>query len=1063
MAIVKFDQNGINNKVKPQINGSINNLNSAIGIISSINIPSNFAHSSTLRNINNNIRNSEQKISQINKWVSSLAARFQEAEAKSNNIVNSMVSKITTNTDINKTGAKVQTQKNIKNVSNNKDKLETNITSRLEKIFTLGKKIYNGIKDVGAKVVEGCENFYKDIIEPIFESDAAQKTKAVIADAKVTTQSLVKGVLQFGESLFDAAAIAATGLQSIYTGMGDGINYLSKVITGNEEDFQSRTTKNWENTMSFVAEEHVENLFSSYYKSNIVGKWLSENADEAFKPDGVVSNIASGIGYVGGVITLTIGTLGAGTALTGAGAAAGATTTAIGTATATTTTTGAVISGIAATGKYTQEHWASARDASWEGIERMYDKGEITLEQLKSFEMIKSLSEEQWKEIVSDFESGKITEDEYSTMKQIYEMPEDWTTLENGIKGLGYGIANGVWEGVQWYVGGKIGNWTMKGTSKVVTSTVRVGVDTTFNALDTPYRVAIDAITSDRNLKESWLNQGGCSSVITNVGIGLIGSVGGEIFDSGNLDIKTKVEDNNINEAVQNIIDSEHGFQLNMNDLGDFYKHGLETGFFDKKQIENILEGINSYGYIDENTGKFLKELMQDDSRIFIKTVHSRDVDSIMDEGIRCLGTSTSTGTNVSKAINDINLNNTVTDISKEGLMGLISKLKNSNGFSQGLNPIDGAIIIKIPKDAKIDDILKYNSELGLYNIDPKYNLGFIGCSPDGVLDASKILMNSTKKLNDTFLEMFSTANQVDKKYAFTEVSDVELINTSPFKESGEQLLKKYKKRIGKGQLSDETAVKLVYDSFEKSINNGNPYAENVLKKLIELKKKNPDITFEITPQYGGSYWSWGNKSLVLGQNIVDWEANGVFYHEMGHMLFSLTASEKMPTNWGSIVEKAKVISSNGIDLLKIQDEFIEKMNRSYTQANNEFEMELRKRGFASVDDYINAWTSSIELYTNKYGKMNTIEFWEQQGFNEDVAKLMQDPYLIPKDIATVYVQNEIGKIYDKIMFTQLGDDGAISDIIDAVYLGYKTDIYGNPINNLICAHRKGVLSKYSG
>ena len=116
-------------------------------------------------------------------------------------------------------------------------------------------------------------------------------------------------------------------------------------------------------------------------------------------------------------------------------------------------------------------------------------------------------------------------------MKQIREMPDDWTTLENGVKGTIYGAGNGLWEGLQWYAGGKLNDWAYNG-SKVATSAIRIGADTAFNALDTPYRTVLDSLINGKKLENSWEDHGGLKSLITSIGVGFIGSLGGEVFDN---------------------------------------------------------------------------------------------------------------------------------------------------------------------------------------------------------------------------------------------------------------------------------------------------------------------------------------------------------------------------------------------------------------------------------------------------------------------------------------------------------------------------------------------------
>lgn len=198
----------------------------------------------------------------------------------------------------------------------------------------------------------------------------------------------------------------------------------------------------------------------------------------------------------------------------------------------------ATIAATAGAGKATQEIWGEMRDSSWEGLQQMYEKGEISKEQIETFATIRNLTDEEWSQIKEDYLDGIIGKDEFEQIKQIRQMPEEWTTAKNGIKGITYGVANGVWEGVQWYVGGKFAQWKPEGLSKILTSVTRVGYDTAFNAMDTPYRTLLDMLMKDKDLAEAWNDRGGSQAMLTDIGIGLIGSIGGEVFDS----VKNKKE-----------------------------------------------------------------------------------------------------------------------------------------------------------------------------------------------------------------------------------------------------------------------------------------------------------------------------------------------------------------------------------------------------------------------------------------------------------------------------------------------------------------------------------------
>lgn len=238
------------------------------------------------------------------------------------------------------------------------------------------------------------------------------------------------------ELVVDLVVIVVTAVLSIFTGIYDGISYLVAMANGTTDSWTSATGAMWSGVMGFVAEDWVGQAFDWFYADTPVGQWLDNNAGEWFKSNGVVCGVFKGIGEVIGIVVLSIVTFGAATPLCLAVTAA-----AVGFS------------------KYTGQAWAQMRDSSWEGIERMKENGEISEEQYNSMIMVRNLSDEDWAQVEEDYKNGIIGKDEYEAMKQIRDMPDDWTTAENLFKGMGYGAANGVWEGIQWYVGGYLGAW----------------------------------------------------------------------------------------------------------------------------------------------------------------------------------------------------------------------------------------------------------------------------------------------------------------------------------------------------------------------------------------------------------------------------------------------------------------------------------------------------------------------------------------------------------------------------------------------------------------------------
>ena len=247
----------------------------------------------------------------------------------------------------------------------------------------VGTNISNGAKSLWADVTDwwsDVEDWWNDDALPWIQNAANavwDVVKSVGATVAVFVQSLVEGILQFAEAIIDFVALVGTGVASIVTGLYDGGQAIYGAITGNE--WSSVTKQMWGGTMGFVSNQYVAGWFDLLYQNTGYGQWLAENA---YGFD-ITRSIGSGIGYIAGVVILTIATFGAGSVV-----AAGGSVTASTAAAATTATQMAVTATAAGIGRGTQNAWADGADlleglaagtltGLWEGFQ-FYIGGKIS-------------------------------------------------------------------------------------------------------------------------------------------------------------------------------------------------------------------------------------------------------------------------------------------------------------------------------------------------------------------------------------------------------------------------------------------------------------------------------------------------------------------------------------------------------------------------------------------------------------------------------------------------------------------------------------------------------------
>ncbi len=187
-----------------------------------------------------------------------------------------------------------------------------------EQFKNTGAKLYDSVESpVGNTLLNGLAWFGEQVV----------KTYASIAN---TVVGLVQGLLEFGEALIDTAAIIGTALNTPIYALFDGINWLGSKLFGYE--FHSQTMAVWGQTMDFVSTKYVSDAFDDFHQNNAIGKALDEYAYAPFKSTGAAYKVADGVGYVGGIILLSLATAGiggaatAGTGATAAGTSASAST-----------------------------------------------------------------------------------------------------------------------------------------------------------------------------------------------------------------------------------------------------------------------------------------------------------------------------------------------------------------------------------------------------------------------------------------------------------------------------------------------------------------------------------------------------------------------------------------------------------------------------------------------------------------------------------------------------------------------------------------------------------------
>ena len=570
--MLSINLDGLEDDVRPLLQKTMTYLKNAQDILYSMAIPSDFSYNSTLRNMPGEVSYVYENVKGEEKWISEVISNFSSAESSNSSLIDSianLLKDLEISQDNNIEGGVKENSNPVDDffnmlssagdlaidfLGNFGDFLMDSGEAAIATASNIGESFLSFLSDswnTATGFAEDVSNFFKNDL-PVMINDAGAAIFSfldglceipfigpVFGFIEGATSSVInifggafKGLAGLGESLIDIGAIFGSVVGSIFTGAWDGLTYLGSLITGNTDSWESITAGMWSNTMSFVAEDHVNNAYKDFYENNMIGQWLDKHAHDWFKSDGLITGLVSGLSNVAGILALAVLAL---PELIAGGISVGGV-----------TLISSLIAALAGAGEGTEYIWGQKRDSSMEGIERMLENGEISQEQYDSIIMIRQMTDEQWEEIMIDYINGNISKEQYELMCEIREIPEDWKNFENFISGIGYGAAVGAWEGIQWYLGGKLAAWSIPG-KQGLTSATRIGIDSLFNAGDTPFRALMESFSTGEDINKTFENQGGIQSLLMNFGIGFLGSLGGEFYDAHKINQNNIIMTNRLN------------------------------------------------------------------------------------------------------------------------------------------------------------------------------------------------------------------------------------------------------------------------------------------------------------------------------------------------------------------------------------------------------------------------------------------------------------------------------------------------------------------------------------
>ena len=244
---------------------------------------------------------------------------------------------------------------------------------------------------------------------------------------------------------------------------------------------------------------------------------------------------------------------------------------------------------------------------------------------------------------------------------------------------------------------------------------------------------------------------------------------------------------------------------------------------------------------------------------------------------------------------------------------------------------------------------------------------------------------------------------------------------------------------ISRNRKSDYRATCLLYQGLYAQVQNNQRYALKMAQQLTSIFNNNRGLSITSTTP-SGSYWSQYNNHVHMGSLNIEMGDIGTMMHEFGHCLFDTILNTALP--YGSvqvIAEAADYATRNR----KAYESAIRKVtNDVWNQVEQEFREDLHAKGL-TIEQYKNQLAAKYA-----YGNLNTelAKKLRELGIKEKELKKIVSRTLTVQAAVEEEINTKKRVMSDRIWRTQHSSLVAISDIMDAVFMGSNVDNRGKNI-----------------
>ncbi len=251
---------------------------------------------------------------------------------------------------------------------------------------------------------------------------------------------------------------------------------------------------------------------------------------------------------------------------------------------------------------------------------------------------------------------------------------------------------------------------------------------------------------------------------------------------------------------------------------------------------------------------------------------------------------------------------------------------------------------------------------------------------------------------------------------------------------------------------SDTDGITLLYNSLINSYNSGNIDAYNIANSIRKMKLQNMGLCIKVG-NIRSANWNLNHMLIQLDNSYID----SICQHETGHSMYDLIFNGFLPENWENTINNVRDYFTQNNKADEISNMMYNISLNAEDEAKIMFEDYLKNNGLTR-NEYRKKLIKKYKIKFSSYKNILRQSLLDIGYVSKEIDDMIENINYNPRMLAEHEINLQIKKMKDDICRTKYQSLIAISDIVDAVFLGEDVD----NSNNYIYLHYKHGRNYYN-